>query len=140
MAGFPLVNLRVELVNGSFHAIDSSAQDFEVAGAGGLREAVRQGCPMLLEPIMSMEVVTPEAHVGDIIGDLSSRRGRITEMRPDCHGAHVVCAQVPLAELFGYATAMRTLTQGRASYTMQPSDYEVVPGNLQETLLAKLRR
>ncbi len=89
---------------------------------------------------MGMEVVTPEANLGDIIGDLSSRRGRITEMRPDRGGTQVVHAQVPLSKLFGYATAMRSLTQGRATYTMEPSHYEPVPANVQEEIVAGNRR
>ncbi len=136
LAGYPLVNVRVELVHGSYHEVDSNAMTFEIAGAEGLREAARKAKPVILEPIMSMEVVTPEANMGDIIGDLSSRRGRINEMRPDKGGTQIVRAQVPLSELFGYATAMRSLTQGRATYTMEPSHYEPVPSNIQEEILS----
>ncbi len=107
----------------------------QIAGNDGLREAAKRAKPVILEPIMSMEVVTPESNMGDIIGDLSSRRGRITEMRPDKGGTQIVRAQVPLSELFGYATAMRSLTQGRATYTMEPSHYEPVPSNIQEEIL-----
>jgi len=136
LAGYPLVNVRVELVHGSYHEVDSNAMTFEIAGAEGLREAARKAKPVILEPIMSMEVVTPDANMGDIIGDLSSRRGRIVEMRPDKGGTQIVRAQVPLSELFGYATTMRSLTQGRATYTMEPSHYEPVPSNIQEEILA----
>ena len=136
LAGYPLVNVRVELVHGSYHEVDSNAMTFEIAGAEGLREAARKAKPVILEPIMSMEVVTPDANMGDIIGDLSSRRGRINEMRPDKGGTQIVRAQVPLSELFGYATTMRSLTQGRATYTMEPSHYEPVPSNIQEEILA----
>ena len=135
LAGYPLENVRVELVHGSYHDVDSNAMTFEIAGHEGLREAARKAKPVILEPIMAMEVVTPEANMGDIIGDLSSRRGRISEMRPDKGGTQIVRAQVPLSELFGYATAMRSLTQGRATYTMEPSHYEPVPSNIQEEIL-----
>jgi elongation factor G len=136
LAGYPLVNVKVELVHGSYHEVDSNNMTFEIAGGEGLREAARKAKPVILEPIMAMEVVTPEANMGDIIGDLSSRRGRITEMRPDKGGTQIVRAQVPLSELFGYATAMRSLTQGRATYTMEPSHYEPVPSNVQEEIMA----
>jgi elongation factor G len=136
LAGYPLVNVRVELVHGSYHDVDSNAMTFEIAGNDGLREAAKKARPVILEPIMAMEVVTPESNMGDIIGDLSSRRGRISEMRPDKGGTQIVRAQVPLSELFGYATAMRSLTQGRATYTMEPSHYEPVPSNIQEEILA----
>jgi len=139
LAGYPLVNVRVELTHGSYHEVDSNAMTFEIAGNDGLREAAKKAKPVILEPIMTMEVVTPEANMGDIIGDLSSRRGRITEMRPDKGGTQIVRAQVPLSELFGYATSMRSLTQGRATYTMEPSHYEPVPGAIQEEILAKGR-
>ncbi len=135
LAGYPLENVRVELIHGSYHDVDSSAMTFELAGAEGFREAARKASPVILEPIMGMEVVTPEANMGDIIGDLSSRRGRIVEMRPDKGGAQIVRAEVPLSELFGYATSMRSMTQGRATYTMEPSHYEPVPSNIQTEIL-----
>ncbi len=135
IAGYPLENVRVELVHGSYHDVDSNAMTFELAGAEGLREAARKANPVILEPIMAMEVVTPEANMGDIIGDLSSRRGMIVEMRPDKGGAQIVKAEVPLSELFGYATSMRSMTQGRATYTMEPSKYAQVPSNVQTEIL-----
>lgn len=137
LAGYPLVDVGVELVHGSYHEVDSNAMTFEIAGNYGFQEAAKKAKPVILEPIMSMEVVTPDANMGDIIGDLSSRRGRIAEMRPDRGGTTIVRAQVPLAELFGYATTMRTLSQGRATYTMEPSHYEPVPNNIQEEILSK---
>ena len=137
LAGYPLTNVRVELVHGSFHAVDSNAMTFEIAGNMGFQEAAAKAKPVILEPIMSIEVVTPENKIGDIIGDISSRRGQITEQRPDKGGTFVVRAHVPLAEMFGYATTMRTLTQGRATYTMEPSHYEPVPSNIQEEILNK---
>ena len=137
LAGYPLVNCRVELVHGSYHDVDSNAMTFEIAGNYGMQEAVRKAKPVILEPIMSIEVVTPDNCMGDIIGDLSSRRGKIAEMRPDKGGTTIVRATVPLAEMFGYATTMRSMSQGRATYTMEPSHYEPVPNNIQEEILSK---
>jgi elongation factor G len=139
LAGYPLQGVRVELVHGSYHDVDSNAMTFEIAGLNGLLEGARKAKPVILEPIMSIEVVTPDANMGDIIGDLSSRRGRIQEMRPDKGGTQIVRAQVPLAEMFGYATTMRTLSQGRATYSMEPSHYEPVPSHVAEEILAKGR-
>jgi elongation factor G len=110
---------------------------FEIAGNYGLQEAARKAKPVILEPIMNIEVVTPESSMGDIIGDLSSRRGKIVEMRPDKGGSQIVRAHVPLAEMFGYATTMRSMSQGRATYSMEPSHYEPVPSNIQEEILNK---
>jgi elongation factor G len=137
LAGYPLVDIRVELVGGSYHEVDSNEMTFRIAGVGGLLEAARRAKPVILEPIMAMEVVTPEQYMGDIIGDLSSRRGKITEMRPDKGGTQVVRAQVPLSEVFGYATAMRSMSQGRATYSMEPSHYEPVPNNIMEEIVSK---
>ena len=137
LAGYPLVNVRVELVHGSYHEVDSNAMTFEIAGNYGLQEAARKAKPVILEPIMNIEVVTPESSMGDIIGDLSSRRGKIVEMRPDKGGSQIVRAHVPLAEMFGYATTMRSMSQGRATYSMEPSHYEPVPTNIQEEILNK---
>jgi elongation factor G len=137
LAGYPLVDVRVELIHGSYHEVDSNEMTFRIAGVGGTLEGARRAKPVILEPIMSMEVVTPESCMGDIIGDLSSRRGKITEMRPDKSGSQVVRAQVPLSEVFGYATAMRSMSQGRATYTMEPSHYEPVPNAIQEEILNK---
>lgn len=139
LAGYPLVNCRVELVHGSYHDVDSNAMTFEIAGNYGFQEAARKAKPVILEPIMSIEVVTPDTCMGDIIGDLSSRRGKIAEMRPDKGGSTIVRANVPLAEMFGYATTMRSMSQGRATYSMEPSHYEPVPNNIQEEILSKGR-
>ena len=136
LAGYPLVDVRVELVHGSYHEVDSNAMTFEIAGNDGLREAAKKARPVILEPIMKMEVVTPENKLGDIIGDLSGRRGQIVDQYPDKGGTYVVKANVPLSTLFGYATTMRSLTQGRATYTMEPSHYAPVPSNIQEEILA----
>jgi len=135
LAGYPVVDVAVQLVDGSYHDVDSNEMTFRIAGVNGILEACRKAKPVILEPIMSMEVVTPETAMGDIIGDLSSRRGRITEMRPDKGGTQIVRAQVPLSEVFGYATTMRSLSQGRATYSMEPSHYEPVPSNIQEEIL-----
>ncbi len=135
LAGYPLVDVRVELVHGSYHDVDSNAMTFEIAGMNGLLEGAKKAKPVILEPIMSMEVVTPDANMGDIIGDLSSRRGRIAEMRPDKGGTTIVKAQVPLSETFGYATTVRSLSQGRATFSMEPSHYEPVPAFVSEEIL-----
>ncbi|HEX8834406.1 MAG TPA: elongation factor G, partial [Abditibacteriaceae bacterium] len=137
LAGYPLVDVKVELTHGSYHDVDSNEMTFRIAGNYGMQEGARKAKPVILEPIMSMEVVTPESSMGDIIGDLSSRRGKITEMRPDKGGTQIVRAQVPLSEVFGYATAMRSMSQGRATYTMEPSHYEPVPNAIAEEIMEK---
>jgi elongation factor G len=126
LSGFPMVDLRVTLIDGSFHTVDSSEMAFEFAGSIGFKEGARKCDPQLLEPVMAVEVVTPEEYFGDVLGDLSSRRGKIEESTR--RGvAQVVRANVPLSEMFGYATDLRGFTQGRATYTMQFSHYERVP-------------
>jgi elongation factor G len=132
-AGYPVVDVRVTLVDGSYHEVDSSEMAFKVAGSLALREAVRRAKPVLLEPIMAVEVVTPEEFMGDVIGDLNRRRGRIEGMEPRGN-AQVVWAYVPLAEMFGYATDLRSQTQGRATYTMQFERYEEIPSALAEEI------
>lgn len=137
LAGYPLIDVVVTLVDGSYHEVDSSEMAFKIAGSIGLKEAARKGNPVLLEPVMSVEVVMPEQNMGDIIGDINSRRGRIDSME-DGHGeSKIVRAFVPLAEMFQYATAIRSMTQGRASYTMEPSHYEEVPKNIAEQIAVK---
>jgi elongation factor G len=132
-AGYPVVDVRVTLVDGSYHEVDSSEMAFKVAGSMALREAVRRAKPVLLEPIMAVEVVTPEEYMGDVIGDLNRRRGRIEGMEPRGN-TQVVRAYVPLAEMFGYATDLRSQTQGRATYTMQFERYEEIPQSLAEEI------
>ncbi|MGH8999586.1 MAG: elongation factor G [Acidimicrobiia bacterium] len=135
LAGYPVIDLRVSLVFGSSHDVDSSQMAFELAGSAGVKEAIRRARPVLLEPIMAVEVVTPEEFLGDIVGDLSSRRGRVEGM--DLRGnARVVRALVPLAEMFGYATDVRSRTQGRAVYTMQFSTYDEVPAAVAAEVVA----
>ncbi|HMS90538.1 MAG: elongation factor G [Acidimicrobiales bacterium] len=138
IAGYPVVDIKATLIDGSFHDVDSSEMAFKIAGTMAFKEAARKGKPVLLEPIMAVEVVTPEDYMGDVMGDLSSRRGKVGGM--DQRGnAQVVRAEVPLSEMFGYATDLRSRTQGRASYTMQFDSYQQMPGNLQEEIVARVR-
>ncbi len=133
-AGYPMVDVRVTLTDGSYHDVDSSEMAFKVAGSMAFRDAARRAKPVLLEPIMAVEVVTPEEFMGDVIGDLNRRRGRIEGMEPRGN-AQVVRAFVPLAEMFGYATDLRSQTQGRATYTMQFERYDEVPGSVAEEIV-----
>jgi elongation factor G len=126
LAGYPVIDVKVELVDGSYHDVDSSEMAFRIAGSMALKEGVKRSRPVLLEPVMGVEVVTPSDYLGDIIGDLSSRRGRIGGMT-DRGDAQVIGASVPLGEMFGYATTLRSLSQGRAVFTMEFSNYEEVP-------------
>ncbi|MGH3923447.1 MAG: elongation factor G, partial [Pseudonocardiaceae bacterium] len=138
LAGYPLVDIRAILVDGSYHEVDSSEMTFRIAGSMALKEAARKTGVLLLEPIMSVEVVTPESYLGDVIGDLTARRGRIGAMNARGN-SQVIAALVPLAEMFGYATDLRSKTQGRATYTMQFSGYEEVPALLASEIVAKVR-
>jgi elongation factor G len=136
LAGYPLVGLKVTLLDGAYHEVDSSEMAFKIAGSMVLKEAVRRASPALLEPMMAVEVVTPEEHMGDVIGDLNSRRGSIQAME-ERGGARVVRALVPLSEMFGYVGDLRSRTQGRASYTMQFDSYAEVPQNVAKEIIAK---
>ena len=138
IAGYPVVDIRVTVTGGSFHEVDSSDNAFKMAASIAVRDAVERGCPTLKEPIMQVEVVAPEEFVGDVISDLNGRRGDITHMEVGAGSTQVVDAKVPLAEMFGYATALRSMSQGRASYTMEPSHYELVPEHLAEQLVMKM--
>jgi elongation factor G len=138
LAGYPLVDLRVRLTDGSYHDVDSSEMSFKIAGSMALKQAARRAGLVLLEPVMDVEVTTPEDYLGDVIGDLTSRRGRIGEMGTRGN-TQIVSAQVPLSEMFGYATDLRSKTQGRATYTMQFSGYEQVPESLANEIVAKIR-
>ena len=137
IAGFPVVDVKVRLHYGSYHDVDSDEMSFKIAGSMGFREAARKANPAILEPLMSVEVVTPEEYLGDILGDLSSRRGMIHGMtaRKD---AQVIKAHVPLSEMFGYATRMRSMTQGRAIYTMQFSHYAEAPKHVSDEIIEKI--
>ena len=138
IAGYPLVDMRVILTYGSYHDVDSSEMAFKIAGSMAVKKAARLAKPALLEPIEAVEVVTPEDYMGDVIGDLNSRRGRIENMEQR-GSSHVVKAQVPLAEMFGYATDLRSRTQGRATYTMQFDSYQQVPESIATEITARVR-
>jgi elongation factor G len=129
LAGYPVVDIRVELIDGSYHDVDSSEMAFKVAGSMAIKEAMKRAKPKLLEPVMAVEVVTPEEYLGDVMGDLNSRRGRIENLEPRGN-AQVIKARVPLAAMFGYATDLRSTTQGRATFTMQFERYEEVPQSI----------
>ena len=136
LAGYPIVDVRATLTDGSFHEVDSSEMAFKIAGSMAFKAAAEKGRPVLLEPVMKVEAVTPEQYMGDVIGDLNARRGRIAAMEQ--RGAlRIIGAEVPLAEMFGYATALRSNTQGRATYTMEFSHYEEVPNNIAESLVTR---
>jgi elongation factor G len=134
--GFPIVDVKFTLTDGAYHDVDSSVLAFEIAGRAGFREAVQNAAPRILEPIMRVEVLTPEDYVGDVIGDLNSRRGQIrgTEGRGN---AQVVDAMVPLANMFGYVNSLRSMSQGRAQYTMTFDHYEQVPQAVANEVQAK---
>ncbi|CAN5693275.1 elongation factor G [soil metagenome] len=138
LAGYPMVDVKVQLVFGSYHEVDSSEMAFKIAGSMALKEAARRAGPVLLEPIMDVEVVTPSDYMGDVIGDISSRRGKIAgmEQRGD---AQVINATVPLSEMFGYSTVLRSMSQGRAVYSMQFKHYEEVPKSKADEIVAKVR-
>ncbi len=134
LGGYPVVDVKVTLYDGSYHEVDSSEMAFKIAGSMAFKEAMAKAKPVLLEPIMKVEVIVPEEYMGDVIGDINARRGRIEGMEPR-EGVQVVKAYVPLAEMFGYATDLRSNTQGRAVYTMQFDHYAQVPSNLAEEIL-----
>ena len=136
LAGYPVVDIKVELVDGSYHEVDSSEAAFKVAGSMAIKAALRKAAPVILEPMMAVEVETPEDYMGDVMGNLSSRRGQIQGMG-DRGNAKTISAKVPLSEMFGYATDLRSTTQGRASYTMQFDSYEAVPKNVAEEIISK---
>jgi elongation factor G len=136
LAGYGVDGLKVSLLDGSFHPVDSDALSFELAAKIGWRHAASKAKPVILEPIMKMEVVTPDDYMGDIVGDLNKRRGMVKGM-DSRNGAQVVRADVPLSEMFGYVTALRTISSGRASSTMEFSHYAQTPNSIQETVIAK---
>jgi len=134
LGGYPVVGIRVELVDGSYHDVDSSEMAFKVAGSMAFKEAMKRAKPVLLEPMMAVEVVTPEEYLGDVMGNLNSRRGRVEHLEP-VGNAQQIKAMVPLAEMFGYATDVRSMTQGRATFTMQFDHYEEVPQSIANELV-----
>jgi elongation factor G len=135
-AGYPVVDVKVEVFDGSYHDVDSNANAFEIAGSMAFKEGCQKAKPVILEPLMKVEVVTPEDWMGDVIGDLNSRRGQVQGM-DDRAGMKIVTALVPLAEMFGYANAIRSRTQGRASYTMEFAHYMQVPTAIADAIIAK---
>ena len=139
LAGYPVIDIHVELYDGTYHEVDSSGPAFEIAGSLAFQDGAKRAGLHLLEPMMAVEVVTPEGNMGDVIGDLNSRRGRIQGMNERGAKTQVVTAEVPLATMFGYSTDLRSKTQGRATYTMQFAHYEPVPTSVQEEIVAKVR-
>ena len=138
VAGYPMVDIKVTVFDGSYHDVDSSEMAFKIAGSMGFKAGAAKAQPALLEPYMKVEVIVPEDYMGDVIGDLNSRRGRIEGMEARA-GAQSIRAFVPLAEMFGYATDLRSRTQGRGNYSMEFDHYEDVPKNIAEAIVAKVR-
>lgn len=136
LAGYPVLDVKVTLYDGSYHEVDSSEMAFKIAGSMAFRQAVAKAAPVLLEPMMKVEITTPDEYLGDVMGDVSSRRGRIQGMNPK-NGVHVLDAYIPLAEMFGYATDLRSNTQGRATYSMQFDHYEKVPQAISEKVIGE---
>jgi elongation factor G len=139
LAGYPVVDVKVIVIDGSFHEVDSSEMAFKIAGSMAFKDACRKANPVILEPIMKTEVIVPEEYMGDVIGDLNSRRGKIASMESKNKVQHIK-ANVPLAEMFGYSTTLRSLTQGRGNYSMEPSHYEEVPGQIADKILERTTR
>jgi len=139
MAGYPMVDVKVELIYGSYHDVDSSEMAFKIAGSMAVKEGCRAAHPVLLEPVMNVEVVSPEAYMGDVLGDLSARRGKIGGMTQRGE-AQVISASVPLSEMFGYSTKLRSMSQGRAVYSMEFAHYEEVPKSKADEIIAKVAK
>ena len=138
LAGYPLVDIKVDLIDGSYHQVDSSEIAYKIAGSMALKAGVKRGKPVLLEPIMAVEVVVPEEFMGDVMGDLNSRRGFIEGIEARL-SAQIIKAKVPLSQMFGYATDVRSRTQGRATFTMQFDRYDEVPKAVADEVIAKVR-
>jgi elongation factor G len=136
VAGYPVVDVKVSLVDGSYHEVDSSEMAFRIAGSIGFKEALQRGRPVLLEPIMKVEVTAPEEFTGEVMGNLSSRRGNIEGMTPRSGGVASIVSMVPLSEMFGYATDLRSLTQGRATFTMEFDHYAEVSQTLKDKIIS----
>jgi elongation factor G len=139
LAGYQLIDVSVKLFDGSYHEVDSSGPAFEVAGSMAFQDGAKRAGLTLLEPVMAVEVVTPDTNMGDVIGDLNARRGKIVGMSQRGKNTQVITAEVPLATMFGYATDLRSKTQGRAVYSMQFAKYEAVPTAVQEEIVARVR-
>ena len=138
LAGYPVVDVKATVVYGSYHEVDSSEIAFKIAGSMAFKEAMGKASPVILEPIMSLEVVTPEEYMGEVISDINRRRGRIAGQEPRGN-AQVIAAHAPLAEMFGYATDLRSRTQGRATYSMHFDRYEQAPQNVSEEVVARMQ-
>ena len=138
LAGFPVLDVEVELFDGGFHAVDSSAIAFEIAAKGAFRQSVPKAGPQLIEPIMKVDVFTPDDHVGDVIGDLNRRRGMIKDQEKGLTGVRIK-ADVPLSEMFGYISTLRTMTSGRGQFSMEFSHYLPCPSNVAETVIAAVK-
>ena len=136
-AGYPVVDVKVGLFDGSYHDVDSSEIAFKIAASMAFKDGCKKAGPIIMEPIMACEVSVPENYMGDVIGDLNSRRGKIMQMEPQ-GSIQLIQAEVPLAEMFGYATQLRSLSQGRATYTMEFDHYEPVPTNIANEIVAKV--
>jgi elongation factor G len=139
LAGYPMVDIKVTLFDGSYHDVDSSEMAFRIAGSMGFKEGARRASPILLEPMMSIEIITPEEFTGQVMGDLNGRRGKIGKIEYR-KGTNVIAGEVPLANMFGYATDLRSVTQGRATFTLQFSRYSPVPRSVSEEILSELKR
>jgi elongation factor G len=137
IAGFPVVDVKVTLYDGSYHDVDSSEMAFKIAGSMGFKAGAQNASPVLLEPIMKVEVVTPEDYLGDVMGDLNRRRG-ITHGMDDSPSGKIIRAEVPLAEMFGYSTDLRSATQGRATYSMEFEKYSEAPANIADAVIKKV--
>jgi elongation factor G len=138
LAGFPVLDVEVQLYDGGFHAVDSSAIAFEIAAKGAFRQSIPKAGPQLIEPIMKVDVFTPDDHVGDVIGDLNRRRGMIKDQEKGLTGVRIK-ADVPLSEMFGYISTLRTMTSGRGQFSMEFSHYLPCPSNVAETVIAAVR-
>jgi len=136
LAGYPVVDVKVTIYDGSYHEVDSSEQAFRIAGSIGFKEGSRKAHPVILEPVMAVEIVTPDDFMGDVMGDLNSRRGSVTGMEARGN-AQIIHGEVPLAEMFGYATTLRSMTQGRAVSTMTLNHYAEVPNSIAEKIISE---
>jgi elongation factor G len=137
IAGFPVVDVKVTLYDGSYHEVDSNENAFRMAGSMGVKEGARKASPVILEPIMKVEVETPEDYMGDIMGDLNRRRGLVQGMEDMMGGSKSIRAEVPLSEMFGYATSLRSMSQGRATFSMEFTKYSEAPNNVAEQIIKK---
>ena len=136
LAGYPVVDVKVELYDGSYHEVDSSEMAFKIAGSMAFKEACKKADPVLMEPIMKVVVIVPEDYMGDVIGDLNSRRGEIQGFEDRSGGVKQINARVPLGDMFGYATDLRSKTQGRGQYVMEPDGYKEVPKSIAEKIIS----